>query len=79
MPNDLGIVVIGRNEGQRLINCLKSVKSQADTAIVYVDSGSTDGSVAAAQQLGVTVVNLDFVGRSPPRVPEMRALPLSLR
>ena len=60
MPNDLGIVVIGRNEGQRLINCLKSVKSQADTPIVYVDSGSTDGSVAAAQKLGVTVVNLDL-------------------
>src|SRR5580765_4625668 len=60
MLNDLGIVVIGRNEGQRLINCLKSVKSQADTAIVYVDSGSTDGSVAAEQQLGITVVNLDL-------------------
>ena len=60
MLNDLGIVVIGRNEGQRLINCLKSVKSQADTAIVYVDSGSTDGSVAAAQQLGITVVKLDL-------------------
>src|SRR5215831_7097113 len=60
MPNELGIVVIGRNEGQRLINCLKSVKDQADASIVYVDSGSTDESVAAAKRLNVSVVNLDL-------------------
>ena len=57
---DLGIVVIGRNEGIRLINCLKSVKSGSDVDTIYVDSGSTDGSVAAAAQLGVSVVNLDM-------------------
>jgi glycosyltransferase involved in cell wall biosynthesis len=40
---DLGIVAIGRNEGQRLINCLTSLQSQ-NANIIYVDSGSTDGS-----------------------------------
>jgi GT2 family glycosyltransferase len=56
--DDLGIVVIGRNEGQRLIDCLTQLTSYVG-AIVYVDSGSTDGSIAAAKQLGVFAVSLD--------------------
>ncbi len=59
---DLGIVVIGRNEGDRLIRCLESVKSGSDIDAVYVDFGSTDGSVAAATQLGV-------IGRQPGHEP----------
>ena len=39
----VGLVVIGRNEGERLVRCLRSVIGRAD-AVVYVDSGSTDGS-----------------------------------
>lgn len=55
---DIGVVVIGRNEGQRLIDCLVTVLSkQCD--VIYVDSGSTDGSEAAARGMGVTVVELD--------------------
>ena len=50
-------VVIGRNEGARLIACLASLKDQTDR-IVYVDSGSTDGSVAAAEAAGAVVVLL---------------------
>ena len=60
MANDLGIVVIGRNEGQRLIDCLNSVKNQTNATVVYVDSGSTDGSVTTAERLGVVVVSLDL-------------------
>lgn len=56
---DLGIVVIGRNEGDRLRICLESVAGLAE-AVVYVDSGSTDGSVELAQSLGVEVVGLDL-------------------
>lgn len=56
---DTGIVVIGRNEGQRLMRCLRSVVS-TDCAVVYVDSGSTDGSLSAARELGVTVLELDM-------------------
>ena len=60
MKNDvLGAVVIGRNEGQRLIRCLHSLRTQV-TRCVYVDSGSSDDSVAQAQALGVDVVNLDM-------------------
>ncbi|WP_322865351.1 glycosyltransferase [Aquicoccus sp. G2-2] len=54
----VGAVIIGRNEGQRLINCLASMKGEA-THIVYVDSGSTDGSVPEARKIGAEVVQLD--------------------
>ncbi len=54
----VGVVVIGLNEGDRLTRCLESVRGQAGR-VVYVDSGSTDGSPAAASALGVEVVELD--------------------
>ncbi|MEB3217578.1 MAG: glycosyltransferase family A protein [Nostocales cyanobacterium 94392] len=55
----IGIVVIGRNEGNRLKQCLLSVLGKAKM-VVYVDSGSTDGSVELARSLGVRVVELDL-------------------
>lgn len=55
----LGIVVIGRNEGERLRRCLESLRS-AGYPLVYVDSASTDGSVALAKLLGADVVALDL-------------------
>lgn len=53
-----GVVVIGRNEGDRLRAALASVDGDA-TAIVYVDSGSTDGSVETARAMGVVAHELD--------------------
>ncbi|WP_414623479.1 glycosyltransferase family 2 protein [Calothrix sp. CCY 0018] len=57
--NSIGVVVIGRNEGKRLKECLLSVIGESKT-VVYVDSGSTDGSVELAISLGVNVVELDL-------------------
>lgn len=54
----LGCVVIGRNEGDRLIRCLESLGGTG--SVVYVDSGSSDGSVEAARRLGASVVELDM-------------------
>ncbi len=54
----IGVVAIGRNEGQRLIRCLQSVIGRS--VVVYVDSGSSDDSVAAARSLGAEVVELDM-------------------
>jgi glycosyltransferase involved in cell wall biosynthesis/GT2 family glycosyltransferase len=54
----VGVVVIGRNEGERLRRCLESAKGQS-AALVYVDSGSTDGSVALARSFGADVVELE--------------------
>lgn len=56
---NLGIVAIGRNEGKRLEACLTSILSQA-RPVVYVDSGSSDSSVAFARSVGVEVVELDM-------------------
>ncbi|MEO0970455.1 MAG: glycosyltransferase [Cyanobacteria bacterium J06639_18] len=55
----VGVVVIGRNEGNRLKESLLSALGE-NTTVVYVDSGSTDGSVQLAQSLGVGVVELDL-------------------
>lgn len=57
--NVLGVVAIGRNEGERLRRCLGSLVGRGP-AVVYVDSGSTDGSVALARSMGVEVVELDM-------------------
>ena len=57
--NDVGVVAIGRNEDQRLVRCLDSMPRTIRKA-VYVDSGSTDDSVANARARGVEVVELDM-------------------
>ena len=56
---DLTVVVIGRNEGDRLVNCLRSLRGEG-YLVVYVDSGSTDASVANARGAGAQVVALDM-------------------
>ena len=53
-----GFVVIGRNEGERLKRCLAALTKAR--AVVYVDSGSTDGSTQWAQGHGVAVIDLDM-------------------
>lgn len=65
MPHELkwlvGAVVIGRNEGERLHLCLKSLVSDPSiVGVVYVDSASTDGSTDMAREMSVDVVDLDL-------------------
>jgi len=55
----IGAVVIGRNEGQRLVICLESLLNQVDY-IVYVDSGSSDNSVYEAESRQVDCLSLDL-------------------
>jgi GT2 family glycosyltransferase len=54
-----GIVMIGRNEGERLLACLHSI-APLGLPMVYVDSASTDGSQTAARTAGAIVVDLDL-------------------
>ncbi|MBB4658925.1 glycosyltransferase family 2 protein [Parvularcula dongshanensis] len=54
----IGVVVIGRNEGERLVRCLASLPPRLPA--VYVDSGSTDESVEAARRAGLFVHSLDM-------------------
>lgn len=54
----LAIVIIGRNEGARFLACLEALP-KAVAQVIYVDSGSTDGSIEAARDYGAEVVDLD--------------------
>ena len=57
--SDVAVVAIGRNEGDRLPRCLQSVADRV-AVVIYVDSGSTDDSVAMARASGARVVELDM-------------------
>src|SRR6056297_261279 len=58
----LAIVIIGRNEGARFLACLEALPDEVGQ-VIYVDSGSTDGSIEAAREFGAEVVDL---GRDQP-------------
>ena len=60
MPEQIskaGAVVIGRNEGERLKRCLRSLSSAV--MVIYVDSGSSDASAQWAANNGADVIELD--------------------
>ncbi len=59
MPmSDIGVVAIGRNEGDRLRRCLESLVGR-EVTIVYVDSNSRDRSVDLARAICASVIELD--------------------
>ena len=59
MLTNTGCIIIGRNEGERLVRCLESVTDHF-SLVIYVDSGSTDQSVENAKKAGAKVVLLDM-------------------
>jgi cellulose synthase/poly-beta-1,6-N-acetylglucosamine synthase-like glycosyltransferase len=60
---ELAVIIIGRNEGERLRACLTSVLAmnypRELIEVIYVDSSSTDSSVELARSLGVKTIVLD--------------------
>ena len=57
----ISVVVIGRNEGQRLARCLESIRlirgfDGESIEIIYVDSASKDGSPELASTYGAEVI-----------------------
>lgn len=56
----VSVVVIGRNEGARLIRCLESVRAmrapEGQVELIYIDSASTDGSPERAAACGAKVL-----------------------
>lgn len=60
MPEPIATIAIGRNEGERLVRCLASLKAQGSRPIIYVDSGLTDNSIAEAEAAGAIVVELNM-------------------
>lgn len=63
----LGVVAIGRNEGDRLVRCLQSLRDVPRR--VYVDSDSSDGSAQRAHREGIEVVQIE----APPPLTAARA------
>lgn len=63
MKPALSVVVIGRNEGERLRRCLASVHGMQSGAggceVIYVDSQSTDNSVELAREMGAVTLTLN--------------------
>lgn len=61
-PKKLAVVVIGRNEGERLRRCLQSVeqmrKPEGGFECVYVDTASEDGSAELAEAMGIAAVRV---------------------
>ena len=54
----ISVVVIGRNEAARIGACLESIRSSLGVLsheIIYVDSRSTDDSVAIAKTYGAPI------------------------
>jgi len=64
----VSVVVIGRNEGERLLRCLDSVRNmigpEGGTELLYVDSESEDGSCERAAALGAAVLSIPAGRRS---------------
>ena len=57
----LSVVVIGRNEGQRLARCFESIariENAAVTDVIYVDSASTDCSAELASRYGAFSITI---------------------
>jgi len=59
---DVSVVVIGRNEGERLVRCLQSIAALRlpgrRAELLYVDSASGDGSPERAAAAGARVLRL---------------------
>ncbi|WP_339947426.1 glycosyltransferase family 2 protein [uncultured Albimonas sp.] len=58
---EIGLVAIGRNEGERLRRCLAAARRLMGPGapLVYVDSGSTDASLEIAAGAGARIVTID--------------------
>jgi glycosyltransferase involved in cell wall biosynthesis len=60
----LSIFIITKNEADRLARTLNAVRDLSDDIIV-VDSGSSDGTQALAENLGAKILHNDWVGYGP--------------
>jgi glycosyltransferase involved in cell wall biosynthesis len=63
MKVPVSAVILTYNEELNLLNCLASIRDLVDEIFV-VDSGSTDGTCAIAQDCGAQVVTHEFTGHS---------------
>lgn len=62
--NTLSVIVITKNEADRLDQCLKSIQALADEIIIY-DSGSQDNTLEIAAQYTDKIFQTDWPGYGP--------------
>jgi glycosyltransferase involved in cell wall biosynthesis len=67
VPLPISVFIIAKNEADRIVLALESVKGWADEVIV-VDSGSQDDTVAVSEALGARVVFNEWRGYGPQKV-----------
>ena len=60
----LSVIVITRNEADRLDRCLASVKDMADEIVIY-DCGSTDDTLTIAARYTDRIFETDWPGYGP--------------
>ena len=63
MKIPVSVLIPVKNESTNISDCISSVLFSDD--IVVVDSGSTDGTIGIAEQLGARIVQFDWNGRFP--------------
>lgn len=61
MPRNISVIIITKNEADRIARCIQSVLSLSDDVIV-VDSGSDDETVSIAKELGAIVHETKWKG-----------------
>ena len=67
-------IIIGKNEGQKLVSCINSIKKTTDEnkigdyEIIYVDSKSTDNSIDLVRGLDEKMKIFRITGKTSPAI-----------
>ena len=70
----IGFIIIGKNEGHKLVRCINSIKKTIDEnnigdyEIIYVDSKSTDNSVELVGELDEKIKIFRITGKANPAI-----------
>ncbi len=70
----IGFIIIGKNEGPKLVRCINSVKriidenNIGDYEIIYVDSNSTDNSIELVRELDEKIKIFRITGKANPAI-----------
>ena len=70
----IGFIIIGKNEGHKLVRCINSIKKTieenniGDYEIIYVDSNSTDNSIELVKEIAGNIKIFEITGKASPAI-----------